>query len=102
MAKVETEHMVNRVAEDDGQFESISVCPIVVLGPYSAKSELIGSWQWFLGRMLGGNPASAVGKRFGTSWTFATSLSPKVLMIESDSARMLIVSTERDRRVGRN
>ena len=57
MAKVETEHMVNRIAEEDGRFESISVCPIVVLGPLLSKvHELIGSWQWFLGRMLAGKP----------------------------------------------
>lgn len=57
MAKVETEHMVNRIAEADGSFESISVCPIVVLGPLLSKvHELVGSWQWILGRMLRGKP----------------------------------------------
>ena len=55
MAKVELEHLVNRVAEEDGRFDSISVCPIVVLGPLLSKAhELVGSWQWYLGRLLGG------------------------------------------------
>jgi nucleoside-diphosphate-sugar epimerase len=55
MAKVETEHMVNRVAEEEGSFDAISICPIVVLGPLLSKAhELVFSWQWFLGRMLRG------------------------------------------------
>ena len=55
MAKVETEQMVTRIAEEDGGFESISICPIVVLGPLLSKShDLVFSWQWFLGRMLRG------------------------------------------------
>ncbi|OUX37205.1 MAG: hypothetical protein CBE21_09750 [Proteobacteria bacterium TMED261] len=55
MAKVELEHLVNRVAEEDGRFDSISVCPIVVLGPLLSRAhELVGSWQWYLGRLLGG------------------------------------------------
>ena len=55
MAKVECEHMVNRLAEEDGRFDAISVCPIVVLGPLlSTVHELVGSWQWHLGRMLAG------------------------------------------------
>lgn len=55
MAKVEAEHMVKRIAEEDGGFESISICPIVVLGPLLSKAhELVFSWQWFLGRMLRG------------------------------------------------
>ena len=55
MAKVETEHMVYGMAEEDGGFEAISICPIVVLGPLlSVAHELVFSWQWFLGRMLRG------------------------------------------------
>ena len=55
MAKVETEHIVNRAAEEDGSFDAISVCPIVVLGPLLSKAhELVFSWQWFLGRTLRG------------------------------------------------
>lgn len=57
MAKVETEHLVNRAAEEDGRFDAVSVCPIVVLGPLLSRAhELVGSWQWFLGRMLRGKP----------------------------------------------
>ena len=57
MAKVECEQLVNRVAEEDGRFDAISVCPIVVLGPLLSKAhELVFSWQWFLGRMLRGKP----------------------------------------------
>ncbi len=57
MAKVECEHMVNRLAEEDGRFDAISVCPCVVLGPLlSPVHELVGSWQFFLGRMLAGKP----------------------------------------------
>ena len=37
-------------------FDSISVCPIVVLGPLLSKAhELVGSWQFHLGRTLAGN-----------------------------------------------
>lgn len=55
IAKVETEKYVYRVAEEDGRFESISICPIVVLGPLLGKAhDLVFSWQWFLGRMLRG------------------------------------------------
>ena len=57
MAKVETEHLVNRTAEADGRFDAISVCPIVVLGPLLSRAhELAFSWQWFLGRMLRDKP----------------------------------------------
>lgn len=59
MAKVETEHLVNRVAQEDGGFDAISVCPVVVLGPLlSTAHELVYSWQWFLGRMLRGRPCA--------------------------------------------
>ena len=55
MAKVETERMLFRMAEEDGSFEAISICPVVVLGPLLSKAhELVFSWQWFLGRMLRG------------------------------------------------
>ncbi len=55
MGKVETERMLYRMAEEDGGFEAISICPIVVLGPLlSQVHELVFSWQWFLGRMLRG------------------------------------------------
>jgi nucleoside-diphosphate-sugar epimerase len=57
MAKVATERMANAIAADDGRFDVISVCPIVVLGPLLSRvHELAGSWHWFLGRMLRGKP----------------------------------------------
>lgn len=57
MAKVETERIVYRIAEQDGRFEAVSINPIVVLGPLLAKAhDLVFSWQWFLGRMLEGKP----------------------------------------------
>jgi nucleoside-diphosphate-sugar epimerase len=55
MAKVELEHLVTRTAAESGTFEAISVCPIVVLGPLLSRAhELVGSWQWHLGRTLEG------------------------------------------------
>ena len=85
MAKVETEHMVNRVAEEDGQFESISVCPIVVLGPLLSKvHELIGSWQWFLGRMLSGKPCQRGWQALWNIVDVRDVAESQVLMIESD------------------
>jgi nucleoside-diphosphate-sugar epimerase len=57
MAKVATEQMACRIAADDGRFDVISVCPIVVLGPLLSRAhELVGSWQWAMGRMLAGKP----------------------------------------------
>jgi nucleoside-diphosphate-sugar epimerase len=57
MAKVETEHIVNRWAEERGTVDAISVCPIVVLGPLLSRAhDLVFSWQWFMGRMLRGKP----------------------------------------------
>lgn len=57
MAKVETEHLANRIGEEDGRFDAISVCPVVVLGPLLSRAhELVFSWQWFLGRMLRAKP----------------------------------------------
>ena len=57
MAKVETEHLANRFAAEDGRFDVVSICPIVVLGPLLSRAhELVFSWQWFLGRMLRGKP----------------------------------------------
>ncbi len=55
IAKVECEHLVNRMAAEDGRFDAISVCPIVVLGPLlSPVHELVGSWQFSLGQTLEG------------------------------------------------
>jgi nucleoside-diphosphate-sugar epimerase len=84
MAKVETEHMVNRIAQEDGRFESISVCPIVVLGPLLSKvHELIGSWQWFLGRMLAGKPCQRGWQALWNIVDVRDVAESQVLMIES-------------------
>ena len=84
MAKVETEHMVNRIAEEAGRFESISVCPIVVLGPLLSKvHELIGSWQWFLGRMLAGKPCQRGWQALWNIVDVRDVAESQVLMIES-------------------
>ena len=56
-AKVETERIVNRYAEEHGLFDAVSICPCVVLGPLlSTAHEGLGSWQWALARMLEGKP----------------------------------------------
>eukprot|EP00747_Dinoflagellata_sp_TGD_P167643 gnl/TRDRNA2_/TRDRNA2_192382_c0_seq1.p1 gnl/TRDRNA2_/TRDRNA2_192382_c0~~gnl/TRDRNA2_/TRDRNA2_192382_c0_seq1.p1 ORF type:complete len:383 (+),score=73.12 gnl/TRDRNA2_/TRDRNA2_192382_c0_seq1:62-1210(+) len=56
MAKVTTEKLVNRVGAEQG-FESITICPCVVLGPLmSTAHELVGSWQWVMGRLLRNKP----------------------------------------------
>ena len=57
MGELATEQMANRIAVEDGRFDVISVCPIVVLGPLLSRAhELVGSWQYFLGKMLEGQP----------------------------------------------
>ena len=55
MGKVATERYLFDLAAEDGAFEAISICPLVVLGPLLGKAhDLVFSWQWFLGRMLRG------------------------------------------------
>lgn len=57
MAKVGTEHQVNKLAKQDGRFDAVSICPCVVLGPLlSVVHECLGSWQYFLARMLEDKP----------------------------------------------
>ena len=85
MAKVEAEHMVNRIAEEDGGFESISVCPIVVLGPlHSTVHELVGSWQWTLGRMLRGKPCRRGWQHLWNIVDVRDVGESQALMVESD------------------
>ena len=56
-AKVETERIVNRYSEENAEFDAVSICPCVVLGPLlSTAHEGLGSWQWALARMLEGKP----------------------------------------------
>ncbi len=88
MAKVEAERLVNRVAEEDGRFDAISVCPIVVLGPLLSRAhELVFSWQWFLGRMLRGKPC---GRGWHALWNIVDVRDvgeSQALMVESDVCR---------------
>ncbi len=88
MAKVETEHLVNRTAEADGRFDAISVCPIVVLGPLLSRAhELVGSWQWFLGRMLRGKPCQRGWQALWNIVDVRDVGESQALMIESDVCR---------------
>lgn len=85
MAKVETEHLVNDIAEKDGRFDAISVCPIVVLGPLLSKAhDLAGSWQWFLGRMLRGKPCQRGWQALWNIVDVRDVGDSQALMIESD------------------
>lgn len=85
MAKVETELLVYRFAEIDGRFDAISVCPITVLGPLLSRvHERVGSWQWFLGRMLAGKPC---GRQWNALWNIIDVRDvgqSQALMIEND------------------
>ena len=57
LGKVETERLVNNYSEELGDFDAVSICPCVVLGPLlSTGHECLGSWQWALARMLEGKP----------------------------------------------
>lgn len=59
MAKVMTEKLLYRTAAEDGRFEGITICPCSVLGPLMGPAhELVGSWQWIMGRMLRNLPAA--------------------------------------------
>ena len=55
MAKVECEHIAYDFAEKSGQFDAISACPLMVLGPLLSRvHERVRSWQWWIGGMLAG------------------------------------------------
>lgn len=85
MAKVECEHMANQIAEKDGRFDVISVCPIVVLGPLLSRvHERVDSWQWWLGRMLTGKTCE---RQWNALWNIVDVRDvgeSQALMIESD------------------
>jgi len=101
MAKVECERMVNRLAEEDGRFDAISACPCVVLGPLlSPVHELRGSWQFFLGRMLAGQPCQRGWRALWNIVDVRDVGESQALMIESDvcangSRYMLCATDER-------
>lgn len=88
MAKVESEHLSYRIAEKDGRFDVISACPITVLGPLLSRvHERVGSWQWFLGRMLAGKPCE---RQWNALWNIVDVRDvgeSQALMIESDICR---------------
>lgn len=85
MAKVECERMAYKFAEEDGRFDVISVCPIVVLGPLLSRiHERMYSWQWYLGQMLSGEPC---GRQWNTLWNIIDVRDvgeSQALMIESN------------------
>ena len=85
MAKVETEHMANRIAEEDGTFDVISVCPIIVLGPLLSKAhESVRSWQYHLGRMLAGEDCQRGWQALWNIVDVRDVGESQALMIESD------------------
>ena len=88
MAKVETERIVYRIAEEDGRFESVSINPIVVLGPLLGKAhDLVFSWQWFLGRMLRGKDCERGWQHLWNVVDVRDVAEAHVLAIESDACR---------------
>jgi len=85
MAKVETEHIAYDFAEKDGRFDVISVCPIAVLGPLLSRlHERVGSWQWWLGRMLAGKTCQQAWKSLWNIVDVRDVGESQALMIESD------------------
>lgn len=56
-AKVNTERFINEFTASNSDYDAVSICPCVVLGPLlSTAHEGLGSWQWALARMLEGEP----------------------------------------------
>jgi nucleoside-diphosphate-sugar epimerase len=88
MAKVATEQMASRVAAEDGRFDVVSVCPLIGLGPLLSRvHELVWSWQWYLGRMLEGQPC---GRGWRHLWNIVDVRDvgeAQALIIESDRCR---------------
>ncbi|WP_439397549.1 NAD-dependent epimerase/dehydratase family protein [Bradyrhizobium sp. PMVTL-01] len=58
MAKMATEKWLYGIGEEDGEFDAISVCPSLVLGPVMAPTAIVGrgSWPYWIGRMVMGEP----------------------------------------------
>ena len=85
MAKVETEKMAYSIAEKYGRFDVISVCPIAVLGPLLSRAhEKVGSWQWWVGRMLAGKTCQQAWKSLWNIVDVRDVGESQVLMIQSD------------------
>ena len=56
MAKANTEKMIYKKAEDDGNFEAISINPLHVIGPLMTENHnQFFSWQFFIWQLLNGN-----------------------------------------------
>ena len=56
MAKANTEKMIYKMAEDDGNFEAISINPLHVIGPLMTENHnQFFSWQFFIWQLLKGN-----------------------------------------------
>ena len=56
MAKANTEKMIYKIAEDDGNFEAISINPLHVIGPLMTENHnQFFSWQFFIWQLLKGN-----------------------------------------------
>ena len=56
MAKANTEKMIYKKAEDDGNFEAISINPLHVIGPLMSENHnQFFSWQYFIWQLLQGN-----------------------------------------------
>jgi nucleoside-diphosphate-sugar epimerase len=56
MAKANTEKMIYKKAEDDGNFEAISINPLHVIGPLMTENHnQFFSWQFFIWQLLKGN-----------------------------------------------
>ena len=56
MAKANTEKMIYKIAEDDGNFEAISINPLHVVGPLMTENHnQFFSWQFFVWQLLQGN-----------------------------------------------
>ena len=88
MAKVKTEKMAYRIAEKDGRFDVISVCPITVLGPLLSRvHEREGSWQWWLGRMLAGETCERQWKALWNIVDVRDVGESQALMIESEVSK---------------
>jgi nucleoside-diphosphate-sugar epimerase len=88
MGKVECEKRLNRLAEEDGRFDTVSVCPCVVLGPLlSPVHELKGSWQFYLGRMLAGKPCQRGWQALWNIVDVRDVGESQALMIESEACK---------------
>jgi nucleoside-diphosphate-sugar epimerase len=85
MAKVEAEHTANRIAEEDGRFDVISICPLIVLGPLLSRAHnLENGWHWHLARMLAGNTCQRGWKHLWNIVDVRDVGESQVLMVESD------------------